>query len=198
MGVDDVVYISGEVGVGGGIIVGGLPLDGSEGYAGEVGHMPVNVDGGACRCGAIGCWETEIGERALLARAGRDPSSGRPGVEAVLALAAQGSARELDALVEVGRWLGIGLAGLVNIFNPRLVVLGGLFGRMHPFVEETVHAMLEQRALRAAREHVEVVPAVLGGDAPLLGAAELGFESLLRDPAAWFGHHVSPVAVATA
>lgn len=198
VGVDDVVYISGEVGVGGGIIVGGRPLDGSEGYAGEVGHMPVNVHGTSCRCGAIGCWETEIGERALLTHAGRDPASGRPGVEAVLAAAAAGSQRELDALAEVGRWLGIGLAGLVNIFNPRLVVLGGLFGRMHPYAGGTVDAVLERRALEAAREHVKVVPARLGGDAPLLGAAEQGFEPLLRDPAAWFAQRGIPVQAATA
>jgi predicted NBD/HSP70 family sugar kinase len=198
VGVDDVVYISGEVGVGGGIITGGRPLDGSEGYAGEVGHMPVNVEGGPCRCGSIGCWETEIGEHALLTRAGRSPSGGRAGVDAILASAGQGSSRELDALAEVGRWLGIGLAGLVNVFNPQMVVLGGLFGRMHPFVEQTVHAVLERRALEAAREHVEVVPAVLGGDAPLLGAAEHGFESLLRDPAAWFGRQRAPIEAATA
>jgi predicted NBD/HSP70 family sugar kinase len=198
VGVDDVVYISGEVGVGGGIIVSGRPLDGSEGYAGEVGHMPVNVDGSACRCGAIGCWETEIGERALLTRAGQDPASGRAGVEAVLAAAGEGSRRELDALAEVGRWLGIGLTGLVNIFNPRLVVLGGLFGRLHPFSADIIDGVLERRALEAAREHLEVVPARLGGDAPLLGAAEQGFEPLLRDPATWFARRELPVEAATA
>ena len=186
IGVDDVVYMSGEVGVGAGIIVGGRPLDGNDGYAGEAGHMPVNPAGKPCRCGSSGCWETEIGERALLVRAGRDAASGRAGVDAVLAAAGRNAPAELQALDEVGEWLGIGLAGLVNIFNPRMVVLGGLFGRMHPFVVGRVEGMLDRRALAAPREHVEVVPAALGSDAPLLGAAELGFEPLLADPAAWF------------
>jgi predicted NBD/HSP70 family sugar kinase len=70
IGVKDVVYVSGEVGVGAGVIVDGRPLDGADGYAGEVGHVPVHVGGAPCRCGSAGCWETEIGERALLARAG--------------------------------------------------------------------------------------------------------------------------------
>lgn len=198
IGVSDVVYISGEVGVGGGIIVGGRPLDGSEGYAGEVGHMPVNPGGAACRCGAVGCWETEIGERALLARAGRTPDAGRPGIDAVLAAAREGSQPELEALEEVGRWLGVGLAGLINIFNPRLVVLGGLFGRIHPFVAHVVSQVLDGQALGAPSEVVEVVPAALGSDAPLLGAAELGFEPLLADPASWFEEQGSHGQAATA
>ena len=77
VGIDDVLYLSGEVGVGGGLIVDGQPLIGAAGYAGEVGHMPVNPDGATCRCGSVGCWETEVGERALLRRAGR-PASRRP------------------------------------------------------------------------------------------------------------------------
>ena len=91
----------------------------------------------------------------------------------------------LAALDSVGRWLGFGLAGLVNVFNPQVVVLGGLFGRIHPFVGETLRTELERLALPQSREVVRVVPASLGVDAPLLGAAELAFEPLLADPAMW-------------
>jgi predicted NBD/HSP70 family sugar kinase len=91
----------------------------------------------------------------------------------------------LEALNAVGRWLGFGLAGLVNVFNPQVVVLGGLFGRIHPFVEKTLAAQLDRLALPQTREGVRVIPAVLGVDAPLLGAAELAFEPLLADPSAW-------------
>jgi len=198
VGVDHVVFIVGEVGVGGGIIVDGRPLDGNEGYAGEVGHLPVNPLGTICGCGTTGCWETEIGEHALLTRAGRDPSGGRSAVDSVLAAAEAGGTREVAALDEVGRWLGVGLAGLVNIFNPRLVVLGGLFGRIHPFVGRTVEQALASRAMAAPRLLVEVVPAALGADAPLLGAAELGFEPLLSDPAAWLSQQESTIQRATA
>ena len=134
IGSDHVLFISGEYGVGGGLIVGGQPLTGVAGYGGEVGHMPVNPNGSACRCGSSGCWETEVGEAALLRLAGRRPGGGRPEVDALLHDAEAGSPAALSALDHVGRWLGIGLAGLVNIFNPRLIVLGGLFGRILPFV----------------------------------------------------------------
>ncbi|MEX1169939.1 MAG: ROK family protein [Chloroflexota bacterium] len=185
VGSDHVLYISGEVGVGGGLIVGGQPFTGLAGYAGEVGHIPVNPAGSACRCGSVGCWETEVGEPALLARAGRPPAGGRAEVDAVLRDAAAGSAVALNAFSDVGRWLGVGLAGLVNVLNPELIVLGGLFGRIHPFISAPLRAELDRLALEASREVVRVVPATLGVDALLVGAAELAFEPLLADPAAW-------------
>lgn len=185
IGVDDMLFISGEYGVGGGVIVDGRPLTGVAGYGGEIGHLPVNPTGAACRCGSFGCWETEIGEGALLRLAGRPPGGGRPEVDAMLRDAEAGVPAALSAFDHVGRWLGIGLAGLVNIFNPRLIVLGGIFGRILPFVGPTIEHELDRRALAAPRRLVRVVPAVLGEDAPLLGAAELAFEPLLTDPAGW-------------
>lgn len=198
VGVDDVLFVSGEVGVGGGVLVDGRPLTGAAGYAGEIGHLPVNPGGSPCACGSVGCWETEVGEGALLRRAGRAPDSGRAGVEAVLREASAGSPTATAALDETGRWLGIGLGGLINILDPRLVVLGGLFGRIHPFVRETLEAELARRSLPAPRALVRVVPARLGVDAPLLGAAELAFEPLLADPAAWIGPRDADVHLASA
>jgi predicted NBD/HSP70 family sugar kinase len=185
VGADHVLFLSGEVGVGGGLIVDGRPLTGAAGYGGEVGHIPVNPDGATCRCGSVGCWETEIGERALLGRAGHPPDAGREEVEVLLREATEGSGTVLAALDSVGRWLGVGLAGLVNVFNPQVVVLGGLFGRIHPFVETTLEAELARLSLPQSREVLRVVPATLGIDASLLGAAELAFEPLLADPALW-------------
>jgi predicted NBD/HSP70 family sugar kinase len=185
VGAQHVLFLSGEVGVGGGLIVDGQQLTGARGFAGEVGHMPVNPDGRSCRCGSVGCWETEVGEGALLRRAGHPPDAGREEVEAVLSEAAAGSPDVLEALDAVGRWLGFGLAGLVNIFNPQVVILGGLFGRIHPFVEARVEEELNRLALPQAREAVRLLPAALGDDAPLLGAAELAFEPLLADPSLW-------------
>ncbi|HEY7042450.1 MAG TPA: ROK family protein, partial [Nocardioidaceae bacterium] len=187
VGVDDVIFLSGEVGVGGGLIVGGRPLTGVAGFGGEVGHVPINpVGGAACRCGAVGCWETEIGEEALLRRAGRPADGGSAAVEAVLDDAGRGDTTALGAIAEIGDWLGLGLSGLVNTLNPARVVLGGRFARLHPFVAPRVEAALDRRALAAPRSLVDVVPATLGVDAPLLGAAELAFGPILDDPAAWF------------
>ncbi len=196
-GAEDVIFLSGEVGLGGGLIVGGRPLTGIAGFGGEVGHMPVNpVSGSTCRCGSIGCWETEVGEPALLARAGWPVDGGRAAVEGVLAQAAAGDATALAALADVGRWLGIGLAGLVNMLNPARVVLGGHLASLHRFVAATIEATLDQRALGAPRALVEIVPATLGADAAVLGAAELAFEPLLADPASWFQRPVAATALA--
>lgn len=197
-GADDVLYTHAEVGVGGGIIVDGRPLDGVGGYGGEIGHMPVNPAGRACRCGSTGCWETEVGEGALLARAGYPLDGGRAAVDAVIADAAAGRPEALAAIEETGTWLGLGLAGLVNVLNPRRVVLGGLFARIYPFVDDVVARGLDRFALVAPRQLVSVVPSTLGVDAPLLGAAEMAFEPLLVDPAAWLAPRGSLVTLASA
>ncbi len=198
IGYQHVLFISGEYGVGGGLMVDGLPLTGAAGYGGEVGHLPVNPNGSPCRCGSVGCWETEIGEAALLRMAGRPTGGGRGEVDAMLHEAETGSPAALSALDHVGHWLGIGLAGLVNIFNPELIVLGGLFGRIHPFVGPGVEHELDRRALSAPRRLVRVVPAMLGVDAPLLGAAELAFDPLIADPAGWLVPRRRPLELASA
>ncbi len=185
VGADHILFVSGEVGVGGGLIVDGQPFTGVAGYGGEIGHMPVRADGRDCRCGASGCWETEVGSMALLRRAGRSPRGGRAEMDRLLADAAAGSPEVLAALDETARWLGRGLAGLVNILNPRLVVFGGLFGRIHPFVAGIVDAELDRGSLAAPRRLVRTVAGSLGAEAPLRGAAEMAFEPLLADPAVW-------------
>lgn len=185
-GASDVLYVSGEVGVGGGIIVDGRQLTGLAGYAGEIGHMPVNPNGIACRCGSIGCWETETGVDALLVRAGRAAGGGRAAAETVRQAAEAGEPQALSAIVEVGRWLGVGLAGLVNIFNPSLIVLGGSFTKLYPLVLEPIERQIDRLALSAPGGLVRIVPASLGVDATLVGAAELAFEPFLADPALWF------------
>jgi len=183
-GMSDVVYISGEVGVGAGVITDGRPLGGAEGFAGEVGHIPVNPGGLPCRCGSTGCWETEVGEQALLRRVGRPPGGGRAVVDEILAAAAIGDPDVLAAMDAHGRWLGFGLAGIINTFDPDVVVMGGLFARLHPFVSEALESELDRRVFDVVRQQVGVLPSGLGLDGPLLGAAEWAWERVLSDPAA--------------
>lgn len=197
-GVDDVVIVWGSVGVGGGLVVDGVPLTGSAGYSGEIGHIPVNPDGLPCRCGSTGCLETEVGSTALLRRAGRSPQGGHDAVAEVLAAASAGEPEALAAFAETGRWLGIGLAGVINVLNPELVLLGGELTASYPFVRASLEAELDRRVLRASRGMVRVVPASLGVDAPLRGAAELAFEPLLSDPAAWLTPRSPMVVLASA
>jgi predicted NBD/HSP70 family sugar kinase len=118
-----------------------------------------------------------------LRRAGSAEKVYRP--EAVVRLlsdAALGDAVALAAVHEVGRWLGAGLAALINSFNPQRVILGGFLGNMWPLVEETVRAELQVRVMAPALEVVQIRSARLGAEAPLLGAAELALARVLDDP----------------
>jgi predicted NBD/HSP70 family sugar kinase len=116
----------------------------------------------------------------------------------VLAAAEGGSPAAVAALGHVGRWLGIGLGGLVNLLNPSLIVLGGIYGRLLPTVRPELESELGRHALPGSRELVRVEAALLGADAPLLGAAELAFEPLLADPAAYLQHPGSSIPLANA
>jgi len=177
VGVADLVYLSGEVGVGAGIIVGGQPLEGSGGYAGEIGHLPYTPNGKLCHCGSRGCWETEIGAPAIAAAVGC-PEDRVAALDEFL----KGVHEASPELREVGRHIGRGLAMAVNLLNPRVIVLGGYLRTLLPLVSEEVETGLASHALAAPRELVRVCLPGLGADSVLLGAAELAFRPLLRDP----------------
>jgi predicted NBD/HSP70 family sugar kinase len=183
IGAANVVYLSGQVGVGGGIVIDGRLLMGSQGYGGEVGHMRVNPRGRACRCGAIGCWETEIGEPAVRLAAGVGDAVA---VSEIVARAAAGDKAARRGLKSVGTWLGVGVANLVNIFNPDVVVFGGSLREILPVTRDRVEAALAF-ALTAPGEHVHLVLPALGDDSTLLGAAESAFAPLLDDPVGVLG-----------
>ncbi len=182
--VRNLIYVSGEVGIGTGVIADGEPLLGSAGYAGEAGHSLINPAGRACRCGAIGCWETEAGEAALLRCAGSQVSAtGLSVLDALTERAAAGEDTILAAIAEIGRWLGLGIGNLVNLLNPDLVVLGGLFYRFYPYLEAAVVKGARSQALSAPWAGVRILPSSLGPDAPLIGAAELVFTDIIANPA---------------
>ena len=172
------VYLAGDIGVGGGVFVDGRPLVGAGGYGGEVGHMRVNPDGHTCRCGARGCWETEIGYAALARAAGDAASDGLGGL---LERVESGDEVALEAFARVADWLGIGLVNLVNMLNPQSIVLGGHLGAVYAVAGERVQAQLAS-ALPAARDQVRITSSELGGDATLIGASEVAFSTLLEDP----------------
>ncbi|SDH14009.1 Sugar kinase of the NBD/HSP70 family, may contain an N-terminal HTH domain [Lentzea fradiae] len=171
----DMVYISADVGVGGGVILSGQPLRGSGGYVGELGHMVVNPRGLRCYCGCDGCWETEVGEPALCRALGLPDDAPRGAVVATL--------RALDdpsLLDEFAGWLALGLANIVNVLGPELVVLGDLYTALPASVVDSVSAAVQRRSLVSrAVGGTQVVTSPLGRDAKLVGAAELAFEPVL-------------------
>ncbi|HET6213526.1 MAG TPA: ROK family protein [Micromonosporaceae bacterium] len=185
VGCDNVIYLHGDVGVGAGIVAGGRRVTGHGGYGGEVGHMVVNLKGRQCGCGHRGCWETEIGEYALLQAAERAGPGAPVGKEAVLAVvdaAARGDHSAQQGIRQVGDWLGFGIANLVNIFNPEMVVFGGTLRDVYLAAAAQVRSRLNSMALPACREHVRLRTPQLGDDAALIGASELAFNHLLADP----------------
>ncbi|MET8044458.1 ROK family transcriptional regulator [Micromonospora sp. NPDC005215] len=181
VGIDDVVYLHGDLGISAGLIVGGRLVIGHRGHSGKVGHMVVNPNGLPCGCGSRGCWETEISEAALLRHAGRDPSD-RAAVAEVLRAAADGDRTARAAVEQVAGWLGFGVANLVNVVNPDAVVFGGSLRDIFTAGADVVRERLDTMPLPASREHLRLHAAALGRDAVLIGAAELAFDKLLADP----------------
>ena len=176
-GVDDLVYLAGEVGVGAGLIAGGRPVSGASGFAGEIGHLPFGDGTRPCHCGARGCWETEIGAAAMAEAVGC-PQDRLTDLGACL--------NELDSapkeLAAIGRHLGRGLAGLVNLLNPEIIVLGGYLRPLYRWVEPQVRDELALRALRISGMHPRIELPALGDHSVLIGAAEVAFRGLLADP----------------
>ncbi len=182
VGYRDVIYLSGEVGVGGGILVDGRPLAGLGGYAGEVGHLPLGDPEVRCRCGSYGCWETEVGENALLVAAGRAPGGGLEAVREVLWAARSAEPVAVAAVDKIAHRVGVGTGALVNVFNPAIIVFGGALAEVFKAAGPTVRAGLEVTAMAPAAAQVRLAPQALGDDSVLLGAAELAFRELLTDP----------------
>jgi predicted NBD/HSP70 family sugar kinase len=181
---DDFVYVSSEVGLGAGIITGGRLLQGADGYAGEVGHLPVNPSGLVCACGARDCWETEVAEQAMLRARGLPVDGGAESLDVLFRRAELGNPHMLRALQEVGAWLGLGFVTLVNVFNPRKIVLGGVLARAFPFVAGVAEETIRRRCRLPAGEPVRLTPSPLGEHVVLYGAAEVAFEDVLSDPGA--------------
>jgi glucokinase len=180
-------------GIGGGLILDGKLYRGSSGAAGELGHITLDLDGAPCQgtCPGRGHLEAlasgtatdrlarELAEARPEGDLGRAAAQGQP-VDARLAvdLAAAGAGDARDLLQRVGSRLGEGIASLVNIFNPEIVVLGGGFARAGELLFEPARRVVAERALMPAREVVRIVPALLGPEAGLIGAGLVGFEAL--------------------
>ena len=187
--VDHQVFITLGTGVGGGIITHGILLRGAQGSGGELGHVTLDPTGPRCGCGNHGCLEALASGTAIRRRArevaNEKPNSalGRLAVgrevlgEDVSRLAGEGDEASISVLEETGRWLGIGLAGFVNIFNPEVVAIGGGVMAAGELILEAAREEVYLRARPPSRDLAEIKEATLGPKSGLLGAA-----ALARDP----------------
>ncbi len=176
-GSTEMLFVALGTGLGAGLVLRNELYRGAQGFAGEAGHLTVVIDGRACPCGSRGCWERYASGTALVAHyveRGGDPEVGGPGITRA---AAAGDPLSVAALADVGEWLGRGLASLVAILDPGVIVVGG-------GVSEAGDLLLEPARRRMAgsvtgvdiRPLPPVVPAALGNEAGVVGAAMLARE----------------------
>jgi predicted NBD/HSP70 family sugar kinase len=185
----DLVYLTGEVGVGGGVIVADQLLRGAGGLAGEVGHTSLGDPAAVCACGRRGCWETAVGLSALLREAAdpddpvRDPARDlETRLAEIVRRADDGDRRTLAALEKVGTALGTGAAVLINVFNPQVIILGGYFAVVGRFLTEPMTAELRARVFAPDLAGARVVLSTLGFTAAVRGGAHVALESVFDDP----------------
>ena len=195
----NMIYIStSHIGIGGGIFLNNQLYHGVSGYAGEIGHVVVNPDGDRCGCGRVGCWETEVGELNLTRRiqkrleAGEESLTSRMLADSpddiitipmLLIAADQQDAVAQEALERLYQMLALGIANLVNIFNPQMIVLGGSFSQLPESAIETVREIVNQEALSSNTSQLEIIAGKLPReDVCVMGAATLVLDDVLQLP----------------
>ncbi|GIJ80804.1 sugar kinase [Micromonospora phaseoli] len=181
------LHISGEVGIGAGIVLDGALFRGARGWSGEIGHIPVRPDGPPCRCGGRGCLELYAGQEAILSAAGLIgadlPADTAPA--RLTQLAEVGQAAVLHALAEAGTAIGVTVASVINLLDLDTVVLGGAYAPLTPWLRPPVLAEIDRRVLTAAWSPVTVRPATLGPNAAAVGAAGSVVRRIIARPAGW-------------
>jgi len=184
-GYRNVVCVTLGTGVGGGIILDGKLWRGSDGAAGELGHTTVNPFGGLkCKCGNEGCLELFASATAIVRMAREDlshfPKSLLQGeqltAKKVYEAGRQGDELAISVFERVGMYLGVGLANVINLLNPEIIVIGGGVVNGWNLFETAMRQQVADRAFRSQAERVKIVPAECGDNAGLLGAARLAFD----------------------
>jgi predicted NBD/HSP70 family sugar kinase len=176
-GTPNLVYLTGELGIGAGVVVDGRLLRGGRGFSGEIGHLQLDPGGPQCPCGRVGCLEALAGVRAIIQRILPDAevdgpvTDFAPEIEEVLRRARRADAATLGALTAVGRHLGHGVSILANLVNPDVVVLGGNFVPLAPWLLPAAEAELAARTVAPEAGGCKLVASALGPGAAATGGA---------------------------
>jgi predicted NBD/HSP70 family sugar kinase len=177
----DVVFVSVSDGVGVGVVMNGEVLRGRHNIAGEFGHVPLSLDGPRCSCGSNGCWEAYVANPATLARyfgharrtGPEDAAERHFTVDDLVARARSGDAKAVAAIEATARYLGLGLASVINALNPACVFIGGEITLAWDLIEDAVRTALGERALTPAAAATEIRIVAPGEHPRLQGAAAL-------------------------
>jgi predicted NBD/HSP70 family sugar kinase len=167
--VRNLLYVSVSSGLSCGVVIDGGIYRGFQNTAGQFGHMPINLDGAECRCGLRGCWDMYVSDKATVARY-QELSGGKGGrsltMRRVVELVESGDTAAMQAVRETARYLGIGIAGLVNGLDPEIVVIGGeitkAWGLVEPIITGEVRRNLRSREVAIRRSSFEVRPTLKG------------------------------------
>jgi glucokinase-like ROK family protein len=195
-GSKDFIYLSIGVGLGGGIVLDGQLYRGIGGYAGEIGHMTIMSNGERCNCGNRGCWETLVSQTALVNRVRKAVEAenasrvsqlvkGQPeriSIPIIVEAAAEGDKVARQALEETGDYLGIGIANLINAFNPELIIFGGVMSLASDYLLPAIEKTLDERPLAWLRRMVRVMASSYGPDACVMGGVALVLHDILSKP----------------
>lgn len=168
---NDIAYVSISDGVGVGVVMNGELVRGKHNTAGEFGHVPLSIDGPQCSCGANGCWEAYISNPATLSRYfGREITSRQPQtidvaeftIEDLITRARGNDSKALTALHSTARYLGLGLASIINSVDPSQIYIGGELTEGWDLIEAEVRAAIKERALTAdlGEVPIRIVPAI--------------------------------------
>jgi glucokinase len=193
-GVLNFIYITLSTGIGGGIVIDGKIYGGAIGAAGEVGHMTIDDEGPICNCGNRGCWETLASGTALAREARHRIKEGirtsileyaEGDVEKVTAQVIHSAAEQGDSLAKklisrTGYYVGVGLANLINIFNPELIVIGGGLSNIGDMLLKPAFKTAGERAYKEAFQAVRFASPELGRDSGVLGAAAFALREMKK------------------
>lgn len=174
-----VLYLTGTVGIGAGMVEDGELVRGATGFAGEVGHMPVGDPEARCGCGRRGCWEASIGLHAMLEEVGMTELATPLDTARAVAARALTDVSVRAGLARIGRDVGLGIAVLTQVLDPGVVVLGGYFVPLGDLVLGPARRTLDERLVSEVQHRPELRPGALGIQAAALGAAEWSFGDLL-------------------
>ncbi len=193
--VDNFIYLSAGIGLGGGIMMGGKLFRGGHGYAGEIGHIQRDPTGEQCGCGRIGCWETQVGPRAVLHRVKKELQSQSDPLlleacsgdvdnltfELVVKFALEGNALCRQAIEEVAVNLGMGIADMVHVFNPELVLIGGAFIQAKDILQPIIEKTIFSNILQPCADGLRIAFSERGANGCVLGAIAIVLDDILHE-----------------
>ncbi len=194
------ICVVADMGIGGGLMLKHQLEMGIGGFAGEIGHMTiVPVGGERCNCGNTGCWETVAAESAVFRRVERAIEGGQASllqdmtggdmahlsIPLIVQAAEQGDRLACACLEETGRWLGIGIANLVNIFNPEYVILAGSLALAHAFLMPVILDVARQHAMSRPWSQTTIAISEHSADATVMGGAARIHNAVIQNPSQW-------------